>query len=100
MRTGDVPGRDVSDTDPGGAIYYITSHRRYPVALTEELRDLARETIRRIESFRRDFSVPPAEPGAKCKACSLRERCLPDVRRSAVDYCERIRGEAVGEEVL
>lgn len=85
---------------PEGAIYYITSHRRYPVALTEELRDLARETIRRIESFRRDFSVPPAEPGAKCKACSLRERCLPDVRRSAVDYCERIRGEAVGEEVL
>lgn len=85
---------------PEGAIYYITSHRRYPVTLTEELRDLARETIRRIETFRRDFSVPPAEPGAKCKACSLRERCLPDVRRSAVDYCERIRGEAVGEEVL
>lgn len=85
---------------PEGAIYYITSHRRYPVALTEELRDLVRETIRRIESFRRDFSVPPAEPGAKCKACSLRERCLPDVRRSAVDYCERIRGEAAGEEIL
>ena len=45
---------------------------RYPVSFTAELRSLVKETIERIEAFRRSFSIPPAEYGAKCKACSLR----------------------------
>lgn len=83
---------------PEGAIYYITSHRRYPVLFTQELRGMVKETIRRIESFRRSFTVPPAEYGAKCRACSLRELCLPDVQRSAFDYCMRLRAEAMEED--
>ena len=63
---------------PEGAIYYITSHRRYPVSFTAEL--------------------PPAEYGAKCKACSLREHCLPSVQRSASGYCMQLRKEAMHEE--
>ena len=82
---------------PEGAIYYITSHRRYPVSLTEELRELVKATIQQIESFRRSFSVPPAEYGAKCRACSLREHCLPDVQRSAADYCALLRRETLEE---
>ena len=82
---------------PEGAIYYITSHRRYVVPFTAELRALVRETIRKIDAFRRSFSVPPAELGAKCKACSLREHCLPDVQRSAADSCMQLRKEAMEE---
>ena len=86
---------------PEGAIYYITSHRRYAVALTEELRSLVKETIQKIDSLRRSFSVPPAEYGAKCKACSIREYCLPGVQRSASDYCAQLRSEAMcGEDIL
>lgn len=85
---------------PEGAIYYITSHRRYPVSLTEELRSLVKETIGKIESFRRSFTIPPAEYGAKCRACSLREHCQPDVQQSATDYCTRLRKEAMEEEAL
>ena len=81
-----------------GTIYYITSHRRYPVPLTEKLRSLVTETIREIESFRRSFSVPPAEPGAKCKACSLRDHCLPGVQSSALSYCTQLRSEALEED--
>lgn len=81
-----------------GAIYYITSHRRYPVSLTERLRNLVKETIREIESFRRSFSIPPAEPGAKCKACSLRDHCLPGVQPSALSYCTQLRREALEED--
>ena len=83
---------------PEGAIYYITSHRRYPVSVTAELRSLVKETIERIEAFRRSFSIPPAEYGAKCKACSLREHCLPSVQRSASGYCMQLRKEAMHEE--
>ena len=82
---------------PEGAIYYITSHRRYPVPLTEELRELVKTTIRQIESFRRSFSIPPAEYGAKCRQCSLREYCLPDAQRSSADYCAQLRKEAMEE---
>lgn len=85
---------------PEGAIYYITSHRRYPVPLTEELRELVKETIGKIESFRRSFTIPPAEYGAKCRACSLREHCQPDVQQSALGYCTQLRKEAMEEEAL
>ena len=81
-----------------GVIYYITSHRRYPVSLTERLRNLVKETIREIESFRRSFSIPPAEPWAKCKACSLRDHCLPGVQPSALSYCTQLRREALEED--
>lgn len=82
---------------PEGAIYYITSHRRYPVPLTEELRSQVKETVRKADALRRSFSVPPAEPGAKCRACSLREYCLPGVQPSALGYCEQLRKEAMEE---
>ena len=84
---------------PEGAIYYITSHRRYPVVFSEELRRLVAHTIEKIEDFRRSFSVPAPEYSAKCKACSIREQCMPGVRQSASDYCELLRREAMEEEV-
>ncbi len=84
---------------PEGAIYYITSHRRYTVALTDELRSLVKETIRQVDLLRRSFSVPPAEYAAKCKACSIREHCLPGVQHSALGYCTQLRNEALEEEM-
>ena len=85
---------------PGGAIYYVTSHRRYAVSFTDELRDSVKETIRKVESTRRGFSVPPAEESAKCRACSLREHCMPGVVRSATDYCRQLRRDAMEEDKL
>lgn len=83
---------------PEGAIYYITSHRRYPVVFTDALRQQVVDTIQRIEQFRRSFSIPPAEYGPKCKACSIREHCMPGVRQSAAEYCNQLRKEAMEEE--
>lgn len=84
---------------PEGSIYYITSHRRYPVPLTEELRSLVREMIEKVESVRRSFSIPSAEYSTKCKACSLYEICLPRAQQSASGYCSQLRREAT-EDVL
>ena len=84
---------------PEGAIYYITSHRRYSVPFTEELRNLVKETIHKIELFRRSFSIPLAEKEAKCRACSLREHCRPGMQRSASNYCHELRREAMERDV-
>ena len=40
---------------PEGAIYYVNSHRRMPVELTEELRRAVQETVRQLEELRRSF---------------------------------------------
>lgn len=80
-----------------GAIYYITSHRRYSVIFSENLRELVRKTIQDIEQFRYSFQIPPAQYSPKCKACSIREQCMPKVHRSAREYCSQLRREASEE---
>lgn len=85
---------------PEGAIYYITSHRRYTVPLTDELRNKVTDTIRDISLFRSSFAIPPAQYSAKCRACSLREYCMPNARQSASEYCIQLRKEATEEDAL
>lgn len=80
---------------PEGAIFYISSHRRKNVVFTEELRNQVRETIRRLEDIRRNYRIPPARSDSKCKRCSLREQCLPDVGQSAAKYCDKLAKEAM-----
>ena len=82
-------------TIPEGAIFYISSHRRKSVPFTDALREQVRETVRQLEEIRRNFSVPPAVSGPKCKRCSLRELCLPDAVRSAEVYCKKLAKEAM-----
>jgi CRISPR-associated exonuclease Cas4 len=79
---------------PEGAIFYISSHRRKPVAFTEALRNQVRDTVQRLEEIRRNYLIPPAVSGPKCKRCSLRELCLPDAVRTAVKYCDKLAKEA------
>lgn len=79
---------------PEGAIYYITSHRRYSVEFTENLRALVVKTVQEVDKFRRSFSVPPAQYGPKCKACSIQEYCMPTAQTSAAKYCAQLRKEA------
>lgn len=85
---------------PEGAIFYITSHRRVPVILTRELRDSVRSTIEQVDALRKSFTVPPAEFGPKCKRCSLKDACMPELRTSAEDYCRELAKNAQGVEPL
>lgn len=79
---------------PEGAIYYISSHRRQPVALTAELRERVRAVIAQVDELRRSFSVPPAVYSARCAKCSLRDACMPQAKTSAQEYCRRLAREA------
>ncbi len=77
---------------PRGALYYGQPRRREGVDLDEPLRELVRDTARRLHELVRSGIVPPAEPSAKCVSCSLAEQCMPKSAgqgRSARNYLKR-----------
>lgn len=78
-----------------GAVFYISSHRRKAVMFTDALRQKVIETVCLVDDIRKNFTVPPAISGPRCKRCSLRELCLPDLQTSAKSYCNRMTREAM-----
>ena len=77
-----------------GALYYTSSHRRYPVKLTGELRQKVIDMVEKLRRIRESNVLPKAEYGPKCKKCSLREQCLPRLTRTAAAYCLKVEQEA------
>lgn len=77
-----------------GALFYISSHRRLPVQLTEELRTKTRRTAFALRNIRESLSVPNANYSEKCKRCSLQEYCMPRTKASARAYCNALEAEA------
>lgn len=83
-----------------GAIFYISSHRRQPILFTDDLRQKVADTALAVDRLRKSLATPPAVFGPKCKRCSLRELCLPDVQKSAKVYCRKMICEAMEDEDL
>ena len=76
-----------------GALFYIDAHQRVPVEFTAELRTLTLRTAELLWECFRNGSLPNAEETAKCKKCSLREECMPELSISAQAYCSQLRRE-------
>jgi len=62
-----------------GAIYHHGSRRRREVAITQELRGKAEETVNAIRAMMDSGKLPPPVNDARCKECSLKEICQPQV---------------------
>lgn len=71
----DMLGRPV----PQGAIYHASSHRRREVGITEDLRALVNETSDAIRAMLASGILPPPVNDARCRECSLREICQPEM---------------------
>ncbi|MFA7523792.1 MAG: CRISPR-associated protein Cas4 [Acidithiobacillus sp.] len=71
----DMLGRPV----PQGAIYHASSHRRREVDITEDLRALVNETADAIRAMLASGILPPPVNDARCRECSLREICQPEM---------------------
>ncbi|MCK9188066.1 CRISPR-associated protein Cas4 [Acidithiobacillus sp.] len=71
----DMLGRPV----PQGAIYHASSHRRREVDITEDLRVLVSETADAIRAMLASGILPPPVNDARCRECSLREICQPEM---------------------
>lgn len=62
-----------------GAIYHHGSRRRREVAITQELRTKVKETLSAIRSIMESGKLPLPSNDARCKECSLKEICQPQV---------------------
>ncbi len=71
----DMLGRPI----PHGAIYHASSHRRREVDITEDLRALVSATADAIRAMLASGILPPPVNDARCRECSLREICQPEM---------------------
>ena len=73
---------------PQGALYYGEPRRRTQVEFTQELRDEVRACLSEMHSLYARGHTPRVKPGKMCRACSLREACLPALagRRTVAEY--------------
>lgn len=58
-------------------LFYRETRRREQVELTEELRALTQATAQEMNRYFQRGYTPKVKPGKHCKACSLKELCLP-----------------------
>ncbi|WP_142810370.1 CRISPR-associated protein Cas4 [Tepidiphilus olei] len=64
---------------PRGAIYHVSSHRRREVPIDETLRRRVEETVAAVRQMLASRTLPPPLFDARCKECSLRELCQPEL---------------------
>jgi CRISPR-associated exonuclease Cas4 len=77
---------------PAGEIFYGKTRRRLSVVFDDALRATTRATVERLRNLILSDRTPPAEPGTKCRHCSLRDICMPKLaerRRPVSHYIER-----------
>ena len=79
---------------PEGDIFFSTSHRRYQVKFTKDLRQRVRDLLLILEKIKDEFYLPSAEYSTKCRKCSLLTICLPSMKKTAKAYCTRVKNEA------
>jgi CRISPR-associated exonuclease Cas4 len=73
---------------PIGYVYSVAERRRYPVSIDADLVTQVAEAAEAIRVLLDEQRLPAAHDDARCRKCSLREDCLPEVvarGESAVD---------------
>jgi len=71
-----------------GAVYYHASRSRHEVRIDDELRGRTLSVIEDVRLLLAGEGLPPPVSDARCRRCSLREACLPEV----VGQQARLRG--------
>ena len=84
-----------------GALYYGKTRHRQAVVFDEALRQLTRETAKKLHDFVRAGHTPaPVWAAGKCPRCSLLELCMPKklAKSGSVDrYLTRMLREEAAE---
>ena len=78
---------------PSGALFYGQTKRRLDVDFDNALREKTLLAAEGVHDLFRNGITPPPDPGPKCKLCSLKEECLPDVivqSKSATTYLKKL----------
>ncbi|MGM9677823.1 MAG: CRISPR-associated protein Cas4 [Butyricicoccus sp.] len=80
---------------PEGAIYYGKTRHRMTVALTDELRQQTKDSLKEMHQLFAKGYTPRAKWTKACKSCSLTEICQPKLSKqiSASEYVRRLLEE-------
>ena len=68
-------------TIPEGALFYGESRKREIVPFTDVMRSIVKEKLILMHQFMKRGHTPRVKPEQKCKGCSLRDLCLPELIR-------------------
>ena len=71
----EMTGQTISE----GALWYMQTRHRVPVAFSDGLRAQTLAVIRKVRELLDSGTTPPPEYGKRCKACSLVEICQPQL---------------------
>lgn len=67
---------------PEGSLYYGKTRRRERVFFTDELRGKVRHNLMEMHALLEKGYTPKVKPGKSCKACSLKDICLPKLQKN------------------
>lgn len=66
---------------PEGSMFYGETRRRDVVEFNAELRDKVRSMLSEMHKLVQRGSTPKVKPSKSCKACSMKDICLPAMLR-------------------
>lgn len=83
---------------PAGAIFYGKTKHRLQIEITPEHRSCVKKMFDEMHELMNRGYVPKVKPTPSCKACSLKDLCLPSIlkKTSTRNYTD----EALGKESL
>ena len=78
-----------------GSLYYGETRRREEILITDTLRERVRQITDEMHQYFERRYTPKVKTGKKCKACSLKEICLPKLEKtcSVKTYLDRAAEE-------
>jgi CRISPR-associated exonuclease Cas4 len=84
---------------PEGALFYAETKRRAVVAFDSELRRLTEATAEEVaEIFESERTPPPTQLKQRCRACSLKDSCRPDVAtKRAAAWRQRMAASLIAD---
>lgn len=74
-----------------GYLFYFETRRREEVYFTDELRQQMLQMIEEMHSYMDRGYTPKVKTGKKCKTCSLKDICLPELNKNK-DVKQYIQG--------
>ena len=82
---------------PRGALFYGEPRRRSPVDFTPDLRQEVRDCLAEMHRLYSRGYTPRVKAGSFCRACSLKDICLPSLthRRSVAAYLDAGKEDAL-----
>ena len=78
-----------------GYLYYGRTKHREKIVFTDELRASLKQVVNEMHDYWTRKYTPRVKPSPKCKSCSLKEICLPEIlnKETAEDYIRRYLSE-------